>query len=309
MDSKQKSWWYRSTENLSFTAALLWIFIPTVFIAGSGAIALSYYKFLKDKKTHDKHYNIVALVQTGPEKEQLKTVYLSELLDLSVDKPVNIYTFDTNKAKEKLLASPLIKEANIKKVLPGTIYVDYTIRKPVAFLKDYSNTALDEEGVMLPFKPFFSPKKLPTITIGKEGFDTTTGGSVWGRHLDTGNADLAFRLLKLTQELLSSPWTDIKGIDVSKAEAESFGQRQVVLSVEERFQVKGTSAKQTLICPVILRLYPKNIEPAVSRYIKVKNKILKKILVQAVTNKNQSTVKFSPIIVDLRLKDIALLSQ
>jgi len=129
-------------------------------------IAFQYYRHLVDKNKTDSKYNIAAVIQTGPEKEPLPTSYLIELMDLSVDKPLNLYAANESELKSKLLASPLIKKASIQKSFPHLLIVDYEARRPIAYLKDYSNTLLSEDGKLIPFKPFFSPKNFPKVYLG-----------------------------------------------------------------------------------------------------------------------------------------------
>ena len=88
--------------------------------------------------------------------------------------------------------SPLIKKASIKKIPPGTLYIEYQMRVPLAYLGDYTNTALDEEGYLFPFSPFFTPKKLPIIYLGLQQDDAQ-----WGMTLKQDQRlQLAFDLLK-----------------------------------------------------------------------------------------------------------------
>lgn len=308
MKTKKKQWWYEASEKLPIGKALLWILLPTILICGSATIGFSYYKIMKLKKAHDHRYDIVAIVQTGPEREQLKTLYFAELLDLSVDNPINIFAFDVAKAKKTLLSSPVIKNVEIKKVLPGTIYIDYEIRQPIAFLTDFSNTAVDSEKVAFPFKPFFSPKNLPKITLGERGIYGEERNCIWGECLNGEKMQLAYTLLTAFNRFLASPRTDIIAVDVSKAMNESFGRREAVVVFEERFKMDRRNKKQLLVCPVILRLAVNNIEKSFHYYSLVKQKILAQVLNQAALKKEQAVVRFSPLIIDLRVPSIALLS-
>ena len=54
---------------------------------------------------YDLHYQLHTVIQTGPEKEALPTLYLMELLELSMDKPQNYVTFDEKVAEKKILQS------------------------------------------------------------------------------------------------------------------------------------------------------------------------------------------------------------
>lgn len=102
----------------------------------------------------DEKYRIVSIVQTGPEKEALKTACLAELLGLSSDQPTQLYAFNLKKGEAKLLASPLIASARLKRLPPSTLYIDYEVRKPIAWLADYKNTAIDASGHLFPVTPF-----------------------------------------------------------------------------------------------------------------------------------------------------------
>lgn len=228
----------RQGENkLSLLRAIIWIFSSTLLISGSATVGVFYYNYQKQLKENDDKYLIEAIVQTGPEAEQLQTIYLAEILGLSMDKPTNLYQFNTQNAKKKLEQNPLIKEAEVKKVSPGMVYIDYTIRKPVAFLGDYSNTALDAEGVLIPFKPFFSPKILPEIYFGR-CFQDNNNPQLWGRILDSKEALIGMELLQFLTLFCEKYQFSLKAIDVSKALTDSFGQRQVVVTLVDRYPGK-----------------------------------------------------------------------
>ena len=107
---------------------------------------------------YDLHYQLHTVIQTGPEKEALPTLYLMELLELSMDKPQNYVTFDEKVAEKKILQSPVIRSARVKKRKPDTVYVDYEVYKPVALWKDKTNMALSEEGHPFPIRPIFPVK-------------------------------------------------------------------------------------------------------------------------------------------------------
>ena len=97
-----------------------------------------YWKKTRSDKLNSEKYQITAIIQTGPEREALKTAYLAELLDVSIDHPQNLYAFDLKEGESKLLSSPLIRRAEIKRLPPSTLYVDYEVRKPVAYLGNLS---------------------------------------------------------------------------------------------------------------------------------------------------------------------------
>src|SRR5258708_979144 len=100
-----------------------------IFSSVAGTLLLcssvySLYSVWKTRRYTSDRYKITAIVQTGPEKEALRTVYLAELLGLSVDAPKNLYSIDLKKAQMALLSSPLIAKAKVRRMPPNTLYID-----------------------------------------------------------------------------------------------------------------------------------------------------------------------------------------
>lgn len=233
-------------ERISPRKALVGILFSTVLVFGLSIMGWLHYLHVKELRAHDAQYRIVAIVQASPDKEMLQTGYLAELLELSVDKPTNLYQLDRDAAEKALLRSPLIKQGMIKKILPGTLYIDYRIRTPTAYLGDYANTAVDSEGVLIPFTPFFTPKRLPMLYIGLEGMEKP-----WGRVVDDERLKLAFSVMKDAQACCLSQGILLKQIDVTNAYTENYGQKQLVVVLEEE-EARGLK-------PVIIaRLNPDN---------------------------------------------------
>ena len=152
------------------------------------------------------------------------------MIGISSDRPFSASTFNLDRAKQRLLKSPLISHAGIKLIKPNTLYVDYTVRQPIAWQWRISaNVALDKEGYPLPFSPFFSPKNLPAIYLGLPPFglvavDAERGQQLkWGVTLKGKYIQLAFDLLAMITDPKVSDLFSVKRIDVSNAFAESYG--------------------------------------------------------------------------------------
>jgi len=225
--------------------SLSWIIGSALFITGGTYKGLQYYR--------NKHVPLPTylcrIVQTGPQREALKTTYLAELMKISADLPVTSQSFDPLLAQKRLLSCPLIKEAKVKLTSPDTVYVDYTVRQPIAWLYDFENIALDEEGYPFPVSPFFTPKRLPEVYLGIRNF-------YWGRPLKERNAELALTILQLLNRLS----LQVKRLDVSKAFLPSLGRREVVLILEEQGFTKS------------LRLTPKNVAQELGNYLDLRPK-------------------------------------
>jgi POTRA domain, FtsQ-type len=293
--------------------ALTWIFLSVLAISGSSYLALLYYKHLRELCTRDDKYRIVAIVQTTPNKESLKTTYLAELLDLSIDHPTNLYRFHSKEAKAKLLSSPIIKEATVKKILPGTVYVDYTLREPIAFLGDYTNVVVDAEGYVFPFKPFFTPKKLPEIYLGETLAEQVEGDSSeekkwhWEIPLKGKKIELALSLLDFITTTCCDDVSYLCRIDVSHAYALSYGQRQIVVIMEDRMARDEGDRSVFYSYPRILRLNTENYVQQLANYL-VLREYLREQEAKKPMDTTSSNIKVNAMIIDLRVPQLAFIA-
>lgn len=268
------------------------------------------YRDWKIKRMTSEKYRIVSIVQTGSEREVLKTAYLAELLGLSVDTPSQLYALDLKKASLKLLASPLIKEVRMKRIPPGTLYIDYTVRKPLALLADYSNTAIDGEGFLFPVAPFFSPKQLPEVYLGLPTFggqEDSMGrkGGKWHEPLSGRYFSLALEVLQFLEASGQIEGMRVERIDVSNAFATSLGQREIVLKVEDELVLQNE--KKELIClfPKLLRLAPKDYRVQLNHFFSLRRSMLDDYKRQLASMSVGG--RFATRIIDLRIPQLAFI--
>ena len=263
----------------------------------------------KNRK-NDPRFRLSAIVQTGPECEALKTSYLAELLGLAADCPQSLYGFNLKEGMSKLLRCPLIAKASLKRMPPDALYVDYTVRQPVAKLGDYENIGLDREGYLFPLVPFFSPKELPEIYLGLPSFgagedDQGRRGGLWQTPMDNRHLRLAFEIL---QSFDGAPWKEglrVKRIDVSNAFHSSLGQREIVLLTDEELSHIKDGVEVVFHLPKILRLAPKHYPQQLANFLTLRRSMLEDYRRQVEQSKYSETcVHFSPRIVDLRISQL-----
>ena len=267
----------------------------------------------KERQLHDERFRLAAIIQTGAEKEALKTAYLAELLDLSQDKPISLYALNCKQAVQKLISSPLISQASVKRIPPGVLYIDYEMRKPVAHLADYKNVAVDRTGHIFPFSPFYSPKEIPEIYLGLPSFGASEDrmgrrGASWTLPLNNRFFQLALEVL---QFLETAPWREgfrVKRIDVSNAFAPSLGQREIVILTEEQLILRSNPGKE-IICTFqkILRLAPKDFIQQLSNFFSLRRNIEEDYRKQ-LANLSESS-SFAPRIIDLRIPQLAFVQK
>jgi hypothetical protein len=206
---------------------------------------------------------IAALLQTGPTLPLFPTHFLAEILDLSLDLPTNLHSYSLKRGIERLMETALFETVELKKIKPNLLLIDYIPRIPYLILDDATNTAVDGKGNCFPFSPFYSPKELPHLYLGKQ--------VMWGAPIES-------KYLGLIQVIIDHlELSHIARIDLSKIEAPSSGQQELVVLLKNK---------------IILRLTPKNAGKQLTHY-----SILCKKLLNAP----------EPTIIDLRLTNVAFL--
>lgn len=256
----------------------LFAWLTLLLIAGTALTGWLFFLHVREKQLRDEHFNIIAIVQRAKGQDALKTAALAELLSLSLDRPTNLYPFDTGEAEQKLLQQPYILAAKVKKIPPGILDIDYQLRSPIAFLGEMNNTAVDNEGFLFPYDPIYTPKRLPAITLG-----LSVEECQWGRSVkEHPSFDKALQLVRLWNDTFDHQ-LHIKQLDMSLERAESLGKRQITVIAEWK-------NKKTCI----LRLSTQHTESDLSHLCTLLHAL----------DKKEDAIKDKTII-DLRLNDLA----
>ncbi len=280
-------------EYLPWKKAFKWIISSALVTAGMTAAGLFYWNHHHDDLTSNERYNIVALCQSCNHKEPLQTDFLAELLDLSFDKPTNLYRFDINEAKQKLMANAIIKSVELKKVKPSMLFVEYSLRQPIAYMPEYTNTAIDGEGVLIPSKPFYTPKNLYELVLG------LPPGLTWGMKIFGNRIDLVQELLKDISQQDYAEGFRLTRVDVSKAFSKRYGEREIVLFFEESIE-SGVERRFEKNLQLILRLSPDNWQEQLTNY----QRLRQKMRVEAI-----GVGKPLHYIIDMRLSQLAFIQE
>jgi hypothetical protein len=301
----------KSPVHLPLTHALGWI-IASIFLVSCPSYCL-FKHYLKKRHSSgvDPLHAINSIVQTGPQREALKTEYLAELIGISSDRLYSTQAFNLGKAKQRLLRSPLVSRAELKLLKPNALYIDYTVRQPIAWLEDYTNVVIDKEGYPFPFTPFFSPKNLPSIYFGLGSFATSSADPArpsvqWGASLTGKYVDLAFDILAMISDPQVSDLFSVKRIDVSNAFAESYGTREIVLITEDNWIHNNVR----IIFPRILRLSTKNYAQELGNYLKLRQQLLeeeRKTI--AIPEGAGPIVRLKEKIIDFRIQKLAFIDE
>lgn len=281
---------------LPWRKAIAWILLSTVLISGSVAASLLYWRYLKQKRTLDPRYSIVAIIQACRGSEPLQTDYLAELLNLSVDRVTNLYVFNVEEAKRQLLSCPIIKSAEVKKIFPSMVYVNYALRKPLAYLGDYSNAAIDADGWVFSSKPFSTPKNVPELFLG-----LSDAKAPMGKRLQDQKITLAKKIIKAVSKLNETLPISLRKVDVSKSISKKYGKREIVLWFENSpFLQGGLQFTAKKLC--VVRFSPDNWESQFERYVYVHEGIL--------AGKYEAFAKVkNRYVVDMRISQLAYIGE
>lgn len=290
---------------MSLRQTLQWILLSALLFSGIPTLGLLYYYYVKTQRANDPQYEIVALVQTCSHSEALKNTYLAELLDLSVDQPLNLFRLNLSDSRRKLMMCPLIKDARVKRISPGTVYVDYDLRQPIATLGEWTNTAMDDEGMVFPIKPFFTPKKLPELILGFRQIDVLPP---WGKMIDSRRVGLAIELINVLNKSCCNAYRMVAKVDVSKAYARSYGQREIIV-VFENLVEKMVDGKLVLVQrPHVLRLSTQDYLQKLANYL-ILAKSLQAEEIKVPEGNTETLIKQEPTIIDLRIPHLAFIKR
>ncbi|MBB64147.1 MAG: hypothetical protein CMO81_03710 [Waddliaceae bacterium] len=289
-------------EKLTLSQALILIFLSTVVVSGSATLVWLYFIRVQEQRSNDPAYEITEIEQRSRSSISLPSAYLAEIMNLSVDKSSNLYRFDTRLARQELKKSPYIKAARVWKLEPGRVFVDYIPREPLAFLIDYQDVLMDRSGVLMPQFPCYGPLLLPEIRLGLSGFSKENGGK-WNQAIENSRLDLAFDILDLCKRIF--PSSRIQRIDVAQAEAKSYGERQVIVMIDEEFLV---SEEKTLVMPRTLRLNVRSYYQELHDYL-VLSQHLKELELKKAEASSERFYIADELVIDLRIPQLAYIEK
>lgn len=291
------------SKQTAIMKSLGWVLGLMVIMAGISIFLSVKETIWTQKRGADFCVPIKAIIQTGPQKEALKTSYLAEVLGLSTDSSTNTTDFNLRHAEQKLMTSPVINHAEVRIEEPGIVYIDYSTRQPVAFLYDYENVAIDQNGYPFPISPFYSPKTLPEIYLGVDE------PIQWNQPITGEKIELAFALLKNLHGPMICDLFNVQRIDVSRAFDKSYGTREIVLMTQDNVYSSFEDREIHFVFPRMLRLSTKKYAQELSRYINLREKLLKEEMETLSVPKEEGRVFCQRTVLDFRISELAFINK
>lgn len=285
-----------TVQRLPLARAIAFIALWTLLISGTATASWLGWRYLSSRPFGDARHCITAIGQRCRAGEPIPTLFFAEILGLAVDLPVNLYHFDLERATASLLSYPAIKEAVVHRMPPNMLWVDYSVRTPVALLADFTNIAVDSEGIPFPLAPVLTPKVLPHIFLGIKEEEVLP---FYNNTLPHESSPLLQRLhlgLDILKECREEGRSEGNGrtltwVDVALAQAESWGRRQIVLGFDSSNAPNNRH---------LLRLPPSKacIKESLQLYL---------LLLPRLCDKQGNPS--SPIFIDMRIPSLALISR
>lgn len=230
-------------EKIPFKRAIFFVLLSVIVIWGISLVSWLVHKRLLYIRQNDPHFKIVAIAQTSPRSELLKSRHLAELLNLSRDQPQNLYAFDPQAAVRLLQSCQIFDHVACHRLRPGIVHIDYTLKEPFVSLSDFDNMAMDKEARLFPMQPYLSPKKLPEIFVGIKEMPNIQ------LPLVAKEVTLAIHILEYIQTCFPKEIQTIR-IDTHAAYDPRRGQREVVIvlkdGVTRYLRLQGDGFKKTL---------------------------------------------------------------
>lgn len=167
---------------------------------------------------------VLYIIQTGPQKGQLTTSRLCSMLNETTWS--NILSGEGDELSVKNDLSSYSHIASVDAVAfkdKETLYIDYTLKKPLFILGNVYNAAVDLNGSIFEYAPYYSAK-LPTLYIPsseKSGRDCL-------ENRVCSIVKTMQPLLSLLQEKSSS---NIERVDLRQMFADTLGKKEIVITI------------------------------------------------------------------------------
>lgn len=265
-------------ERIHVKKAVTIVFLSMVIVTALFFAVTFYYKMIRRYSINNKENYIFAIASRSQTATKLSNQLLAELLNLSADRPVNIYHFDCKTWQKALKAFPVFASVTVKRYPPSVIFVDYRLRKPRFLVGDLENIAIDDEGVFFPLVPFYPRLQLPNLYLSRK-FSLSTKDK---------QLTLAKEIQNLFQTTVITGNLKLVSIDLHAAHAAS--SKEITLTLEGKDQY-------------LLRLSSSSWQDGLRRFFYLYTDLIEEGRVQSQSPKETSVLP--SIIVDLRLPKMA----
>ncbi len=259
------------SRSISLQQGLFWVCLSAIFFTGSCVFFWITGNIIWERYKNQPHYRITKIAHEVLSDIHLPEGFFAEYLHLSKEDPPFLYKWNQEEGNRMLRECPLLEEGSLHLTPPDTLHITYRVRTPCALLYDTPNMAIDKSGVCFPFAPFFSPKRLPFLTIGE-------GDRVIEKR------KCALQILSLAQQCLHKEEWSPSLVDVAHLFSEKEAEREIVLLVQHDWKEEK----------MYLRLRWENKEEALAHFL---------VLVHHAWEKGDDLEKITSV--DLRLPDLA----
>lgn len=179
------------------------IFVPIIGLLIFAIILFVIFYFAESAIKKSDFFKINEIIINGNDGANLSFDYL---------KGRNIFAIDLK--KEEYLAMrlyPISKAIKLIKILPNRIFVDFVIRRPIAYVKLYRNFYVDEEGILFEAPLGVELFELPVIS----GLEAKIFGPKKGQKYDIKELTTALKIIKIIKNNAALKDLTIKKVDAA----------------------------------------------------------------------------------------------
>lgn len=214
--------------SVSLRTACFRVVVVSSLFWGSLFLALYWQRVHQMERSNDPRWTIRRIASRPLTQDRLPLAVLSELLYLQRDQTVSLFLYHPQRVARLLRSCPAIERARVWRLLPGTLGVEYALRKPLAILAGVKNVAVDTTGTPFFLFPFYPPKRLPTIVLP---IGTPRSLSDLQRSLlSTTEAPLGLQLVRELSTIGEREHLFLDLIDVSQMNHGNIFRREVVIA-------------------------------------------------------------------------------
>jgi hypothetical protein len=237
----------KEEERTSLLSALFKIIGVSCCLWGAFFAAWWWHYHQQEARKGDSLFLVKRVAARPTTQDRLPVGVLSEILNLTCNSSVSLFTLEPSEAQKQLLRCPAFAKAKVWRLLPGTLGVEYALRTPVATLGGLKNVGIDGTATVFFLFPYYAPKRLPVIVLPID--DLKTLREVQRRVRRIKETGIALKLLEKITPMAASHHLTVDRVDLTPFHQQNIFRREVVLaftsplSNETRLYVRINSKK------------------------------------------------------------------
>lgn len=229
-------------KSYSLYKAILRVIVVSGVLWGALFAAWWWKKWQHEKRIHDPRWTVRKIAARPLTSDTLPHCVLAEVLHLHTSSQVSLFAVQPKQVASSLLKCPAIESARSWRLLPGTLGIEYALRKPIAHIAGVHNVVIDRTKHVFWETPFYAPKRLPSLVCPVER--VTTLEDLQQKITSLDEVSLGLDVLNILTPLARRTGLAVESIDVQRCKEQSIFRREIIVifhplsSKEEKVYVR-----------------------------------------------------------------------